>query len=493
MTDRSDEDAKRAKSEPLTGEDLGFWWGDQPRQRTTMAMLLLLDRPPQTARLRTAMRRAIAAVPRLRQRVVDAPFDLARPRWEDDPTFDLDFHVRRYAVSHDDGAPQHATLQDLFATLGPIYERPFDRTRPLWELIEFDGPGEGAALFFRLHHGVADGVGGNAILAAMTDSSEEESPEENASAASTMHDREGPGAWDEQSFGRRLIEALGHRIEEGGGRAQAAASGALRFATRPSSWLESGRVVADVFQSLTESVDSPLQRFGRSRHLAGFHLPFEPLRKAKVELGGQMIDVMLTAVADAMGAWHRAHGHDETREVMTLVPINLRPRREQGLTAGLGNRATGVMVKLPIREGDPLARFREVHERIVERKGHPAVEQLPKVAELLALLPRPLFRALSRKSSEAVQLIVTNVPGIMLTRFVAGSRIIGGYPFAPLAPRCPVSIALYGYDGRLYVGIDADGTAMPDYAKFATILEASFRKLLSAAGAGMEEPAVATD
>ena len=151
------------------------------------------------------------------------------------------------------------------------------------------------------------------------------------------------------------------------------------------------------------------------------------------------------------------------------------------------------MVKLPIREGDPLARFREVHERIVERKGHPAVEQLPKVAELLALLPRPLFRALSRKSSEAVQLIVTNVPGIMLTRFVAGSRIIGGYPFAPLAPRCPVSIALYGYDGRLYVGIDADGTAMPDYAKFATILEASFRKLLSAAGAGIEEPAVATD
>ena len=189
------------------------------------------------------MQRAIAAVPRLRQRVVDAPFDLARPRWEDDPTFDLDFHVRRYAVSHDDGAPQHATLQDLFATLGPIYERPFDRTRPLWELIEFDGPGEGAALFFRLHHGVADGVGGNAILAAMTDSSEEESPEENASVASTMHDREGPGAWDEKSFGRRLIEALGHRIEEGGGRAQAAASGALRFATRPSSWLESGRVV----------------------------------------------------------------------------------------------------------------------------------------------------------------------------------------------------------------------------------------------------------
>ena len=96
-------------------------------------------------------------------------FDLAKPRWEDDPTFDLDFHVRRYALSHADGAPQHATLRDLFQTIGPIYERPFDRTRPLWELIELDGPGKGAAIFFRLHHGVADGVGGNAILAALTD------------------------------------------------------------------------------------------------------------------------------------------------------------------------------------------------------------------------------------------------------------------------------------------------------------------------------------
>ena len=145
------------------------------------------------------------------------------------------------------------------------------------------------------------------------------------------------------------------------------------------------------------------------------------------------------------------------------------------------------MVKRPMGECDPLLRFRAVHSRVVERKSHPAVEQLPNVAEVLAVLPRPLFRMLSRKSSEAVQLIVTNVPGIMQTRFVAGTRIVGGYPFAPLAPRCPVSVALYGYDGQLYVGIDADGTSMPDYAYFAQLLEASFRQLLVAAGAAIDE------
>jgi hypothetical protein len=170
---------------------------------------------------------------------------------------------------------------------------------------------------------------------------------------------------------------------------------------------------------------------------------------------------------------------------MTLVPINLRARTEQGLTAGVGNRATGLLLKLPVGDLAPKARFLEVHERVSERKGHPAVEQLPRLAGALAVLPRPLFRALSRSSSEAVQLIVTNVPGIMQPRYLAGAKVTAGYPFAPLAPRCPVSVALYGYDGRLYVGIDSDGTAMPDLPDFAEMLRASFEELLEAAGVGL--------
>ena len=60
------------------------------------------------------------------------------------------------------------------------------------------------------------------------------------------------------------------------------------------------------------------------------------------------------------------------------------------------------------------------------------------------------------------------------------ARITAGYPFAPLAPRCPVSVALYGYDQRLYVGIDADGTAMPDVREFREMLRASFEGMIEA-------------
>jgi len=465
------------QSEALSGEDLGFWWGDQPRQRTAMAMLLLLDRRPHSDRLRAAVARAVEAVPRLRQRVVDAPLDLAKPRWEDDPTFDLDFHVRRYALSHADGAPQHATLRDLFQTIGPIYERPFDRTRPLWELIEFDGPGKGAAIFFRLHHGVADGVGGNAILAALTDGSRDDAPAPQAEPVAL-------GAWQEPGFAARLTAAVGHRLEEGFERAAAVLRLGWTAVTEPSSWLHAARVVGAVVSDWSQQADSPLQEFGRARHLCGFDLPFAPLRQAKTALGGQMIDLMLAAAAGALGSWHRDHGLEGATDVLTLVPINLRPWAEQGIAAATGNRATGVMVKLPLGIRDPLERFREIHARMVERKASPALDLLPSFAEALAVLPRPLVRALSLVGSQGVHLIVTNVPGIMQPRYLAGARITAGYPFAPLAPQCPVSIALYGYDGRLWIGIDADGTAMPDVGAFEAALRRSFEELIRAAPGG---------
>ena len=128
-------------------------------------MLMVLDRAADASRLRSAFERAVTAVPRLAQRVADAPLDLTLPHWEFDPTFDLDYHVRRHVLS---GC---ADMDELFREIRPVYETPFDRSRPLWEARIYDGLGANghSALFFKLHHAMADGVGGNAIFAALTD------------------------------------------------------------------------------------------------------------------------------------------------------------------------------------------------------------------------------------------------------------------------------------------------------------------------------------
>jgi WS/DGAT/MGAT family acyltransferase len=446
-------------------------YSDQPRQRTTMSMLMLLDRRPHSERLRAAVWRAVEAIPRMRQRVVQAPLDLALPVWEDDATFDLDFHVRRYAEAPvPDGEDE---LRALFRMIGPIYERPFDESRPLWELIEIDRPGDRAAIFFRLHHAMADGVGGNAILAALTDA-------DRAGDALALPPKEPVGAWPEAESGQGLVAAAQRRVREDLDRARTLVDGLWQGLRDPSSLTRLVRAVGELAEDAQFQSGSPLDGYGRARHLSGIELDFESLRVAKRRLGGQMVDLLLTGVAGAMGHWHRAHGHRDVRELLTMVPINLRPPSEFGLAATVGNRTTGVSVRLPISIDDPIERFRVVHERVQARKDSPAVEMVPALAHLVSGMPRWLYRRLSLRAAGGIDLIVTNVPGIPVPRYVAGAEITAGYPIAPTAPHTPVSIALYGYRGRLFIGLDADGTAMPDLDEFEAMLRASFAELVEA-------------
>lgn len=459
-------------SAPLTPEDLAMLYSDQPRQRTTMSMLMLLDRPPDPARLRAAVWRAVEAVPRMQQCVRLSPLDLSLPRWEDDPTFDLDYHVRRYAEARAlEGSDE---LEALFHTVGPIYERPFDESRPLWELIEIDRPGDRSAIFFRLHHAMADGVGGNAILAALTDADREGEP-------LPLPPQKPPGGWPEESLGQRLRTAAGYRLGENLSRARTVTDALWEGATNPASLGRARQVISEISEDSKYESGSPLADFGRSRHLAGLALDFEPLRAAKRKLDGQMIDLLLTGVAGAMGRWHHAHGHREVGDLLTLVPVNLRPPSELGLAAAIGNRTTGLSVRLPISIGDPLERFRIIHERMLVRRTSPAAEMAPAIAHLISGMPRWLYRRLALQLSNAIDLIVTNVPGIPVPRYVAGAEITAGYPIAPTAPHTPVSIALYGYRGRLFIGLDADGTAMQDLSGFEEMLRASFAELGEAA------------
>jgi diacylglycerol O-acyltransferase len=459
-------------SSPLSPEDLAFWYADQPRQRTTMALLLLLDRRPDPERLRAAVARMIEAVPRLQQRVVEAPFGLALPRWEEDPTLDLDYHVRRYSLADEPG--ESSDEDRLFDTIGPIYERPFDRTRPLWEMIEIDRREAGAAIFFRLHHAVADGVGGNAILAALTDAAREGEP-------LPPPPEKPPGGWAEKSFSDIFERAMRDRIAQDAARARAVGGALWRAAKAPGSLLHLGRVLSELARDFGRQSESPLREFGRARRLAGIEVDFERVRAARQALGVSIIDLVLTAVAGALGAWHSAHRLGGVAELKTLVPINLRPRASQGLGSAVGNRTTGILVRLPLGIADPSERLREIHRRVEERKAHPAVSLLPLLANVMAGLPRTLYRAVAYRSSQTIDLIVTNVPGVPVVRHLAGAEILAAYPFAPVTSHCPVSIACYGYRDRLYVGLDTDATSLPDIDEFRRLLIASFEETIRAA------------
>jgi diacylglycerol O-acyltransferase / wax synthase len=472
----------------LSGEDLTFWWADSPMQPTTMAMLLVLDRVPEWGHLCHAVERATLAVPRLRQRVEDAPFDLTLPRWVDDPTFDVEYHVRRHALggTHD--------LDELFHEIAPAYETPFDRSRPLWEARLYEGLAGGrAAIFFKLHHAVADGVGANAIFAAMTDWDAEGDGVDGAAAAHPAK-----GTWGHPAgIARRVAEALRDRIqldvERLAGAVRAVAE-TIRHPGRVPEALGALRSMTDVLRFDSHSPLKKRDAFGRARRLAGVDLPFEGVRRIRHALGGTMIDVILTIMARAIGRWHGEHGFD-VRELMTLVPVNLRKPEEWTERAAVGNVATGLLVPLPVRLHHPLATFWEVRRRITAAKADPAFAATPLVAEVLSVFGRRLVSWMGEATFGAVDFIVTNVPGILAARWLAGAEIVAAYPFAPVALKSPASVAIYGYRDRLFVGIDADEAVMPDVDAFRDRILEAFDELAAighATGAAAAARAVET-
>ena len=74
---------------------------------------------------------------RLRQHVVESPFNLAPPEYVVDEHFDLSYHLRF------ERAPGRGTLRDVLDYAGPFAMAGFDRARPLWEFEGVEGAGPG--------------------------------------------------------------------------------------------------------------------------------------------------------------------------------------------------------------------------------------------------------------------------------------------------------------------------------------------------------------
>ena len=150
------------------------------------------------------MQRALDAIPRLGQRVVGAPLRIVPPEFADDPTLDLDAHVRVVAV------PSPGDDRALLDLCGALAEQPLDRARPLWEFTIIDGlTGGRCAMLQKIHHTITDGVGGLKLSLAMVDF--ERDPEPEGAATSRRTRRHARHAALDGTRRRRRRRAAQHR------------------------------------------------------------------------------------------------------------------------------------------------------------------------------------------------------------------------------------------------------------------------------------------
>ena len=456
----------RLNSRMLPSDAL-FWYVEEatPELRPLVAALMILDRRPDHDRLHAAVERWVARLPRLRQRVVEAPLRLALPEWEDDAHFELDYHAREVIL------PEPATERHLLDFVGAVFATPLDHMRPLWEAYLIEGLANGrAACFFKVHHSVMDGVGSLAVFDAFTQAHR---------AEPVRVPRQLPLRLPSSSPMRlaRVVRDAAANAASGLG---AAAAASLRTVLRPGEVIgDIGRSVRGVRGMITDltapSSPDPLARAstGIGRRLDAMTLSLPRLRRIKDALGVSLNDVMLTAVSGAVGRYY-AHRKMHVDELHCLVPMSLRQSEDDH---ALGNRVGAFNVALPIGEPDALLRLARIRHQTGAAKSDRRGAAWPLMMRALASMPGFAYRLLTQMVTGRVNLICTNIPGPPVERYLAGAKIDAMYPFAPVAMGTPLSIALMSYGDTYGVGVDTDPAAIPDPELLTRFLAAAIDEL----------------
>jgi WS/DGAT/MGAT family acyltransferase len=455
----------------MVATDAMFWFAEaaMPIFRPIIAGLYLLDRNVAPDQVDRCIDCAIAAVPRLRERVLEMPLHIGLPEWVEDEHFDQAYHVRHLSL------PANGGKRELLDLTAALFATPLDRERPLWEAYCIEGlEGGRSALFWKMHHALVDGVGSLAILNGLTQT-DRRGPHRRAGAKPRSR-----RLVHHPSAAARLARLASHNIRETARLAVRAATTPLRVARDPAAAVREAvstvRGLRGVISDLTTpTVHDPLCAGGSglSRRFDILDVPIDRLKAIKSSLGVTINDVVLAALADTLGRYHRRH-HAHVDALNCMVPMNLRGTHERDT---LGNRVGNFTIVLPVSERDTARRLELVAGQTRAAKADKRGASYPLLVETLTMIPGVAFRWLARQSIGKINVACTNVPGVGGARYLAGARVEAVYPFASVVEGTPIVMALLSCDGTMNFGIDTDPEAIPEPHRITELFERSLGEL----------------
>ena len=463
----------------LTGLDASFLHIESDSAHMHVAGIALFEgSPPPRDELIEALEHKMHLVPRYRQRLAFVPLGQGRPRWVDDPHFNLPYHVRMTAL------PEPGSEQQLRNLAGRVFSQKLDRDKPLWEMWVVEGldGGDRFALLSKTHHALVDGVSGVDIASVLFDVAPEPAPVP-----------EPTRRWLPRPLPSRtqlLAEALFERatvpaeIVRG---VRATFRAPRRIAGAAVSALAG--VGAMAWAGRSPAPPTPYNTsIGPHRRFTWVRCPLGDVKAIKNSLGGTVNDVMLAIVAGALGRDLRRRGVDVTGlELRAMVPVSVRSEEARG---ALGNQVAAMMAPLPVGHDDPIVRLQRISRAMERNKDSGQAVGAQMLTELTGFAPPTIMGQASRLvvRQRFFNVVVTNVPGPQVPLYMLGREMSEIFPMVPLAPNQALGVAIMSYNGGINFGLVGDYDVMENLEQLADDFRASIEELAGAAGVAVSAP-----
>ena len=480
----------------LTDHDASFLYAETASGPMHGATITVIDGEISFATFMDHMASRLHLIPRYRQRLAFVPFNIAHPKWIDDPDFDLKHHVRSHTLAS--GTSLEEAIQASIKLTEPL----LPRDKPLWMMVLIEGVSGHTVLLSMGHHALVDGASGIDISLILFDLQKDPPPTPapvkawQPAPAPTPFELTSEAAAETAEKWRRQFGSQ----ESSAGRAELlrrAAESMTRFISEP--------VVTAPWNA---SMIGPKRRFEWRR------LSFGAIRNIRRSFGGTVNDVVLALVVESAARYMALHKERVAeRHLRVMVPVSVRREDEKG---ALGNRVSGIFPMFGAEPMEITERLRKVRwetEHIKQNREAQAMElmmeSMPSMPPLTmaptllvgsafdptaiaARFPLPVPPSFApRLPMVGYNFTCTNIPGVQTAQYLLGHRISDSLAVLMLNGNIGYGIAVVSYNQGLYFNFISDPRLLPDLNVMADGVVDAFAELLAAADLSQDDSASA--
>ncbi len=482
-------------SETMSNADQFWLCMDEPVNLMVITSVMEFDEPLDYNRFYATIDSRLACFPRFKKRVVKPMAGIGSVKWVLDKHFDLRSHLHRIAL------PSPGDKQALQEVISSLKTKSLDYNKPLWDIHLIENYKGGCALFFRIHHCIADGIALMHTLLSTADSDPNAPwPEVKKEPSKRTSDFAPLFAFNSMMNNAKEMISVGQKAGKG------LLKEVEKCITKPSHLLDWGKLSAGMSTDLAKVLSKytimnadPKSAFkgklGIQKRVTWTDpIPLDNIKKVgKAISTATLNDVLVATVTGAMRRYLITRNTSVNElDIHVAVPVNV---RKPGTEFELGNKFSLVFLRLPIYIEDPVLRLKEVKRRMDALKVSPDPYINFGLLNVIGTLPSPLALKTAQIFGNKASGVLTNVPGPRVPLYFAGKKISNIMFWVPRSGSIGLGVSILSYNGNVTIGIASDEKLMPDPETMLEGVEDEFNALVELVHSGKiyDEPLVIND